>query len=266
MKINSLGRLTDHLFAKFSGTVVDRGSYTLIQTPSNPGYHWGNYIVFDRAPRAGDLREWTEIFDKEFTYYSTPGHYVFTWDTENNDTGEYQEFLDANYEFDSAAVLTANTLNSPPHVNSDILIRKIKLNKEWEDVIKLQTMCADPKFVNKNYEGFKRRQIAEYRKMSESGKGNWFGAFIGDQLMGDLGIFYEDGVGRYQNVGTHPELRRRGICGTLVYEAGKIAINDFGLKNLVMEADLDYHAARIYESVGFKKTESNHSLSWWKNK
>lgn len=51
MIIRSLGRRTDLIFAKFSGRVIDRGSYTLIQTPSNPGFHWRNYIVFDHAPQ-----------------------------------------------------------------------------------------------------------------------------------------------------------------------------------------------------------------------
>lgn len=33
-----------------------------------------------------------------------------------------------------------------------------------------------------------------------------------------------------------------------------------------MEADPEYHAARIYESVGFKRGEINYSLSWWKGR
>jgi len=32
-----------------------------------------------------------------------------------------------------------------------------------------------------------------------------------------------------------------------------------------MEADPDYHAARIYESVGFKRCEMTYQLSWWNN-
>lgn len=95
--------------------------------------------------------------------------------------------------------------------------------EDWESVIKLQTLCADPKYFNGYYEDFKRKQIAEYRQMTEAGMGNWFGAFIGDTLVGDLGIFFENEIGRYQNVGTHPNYRRKGIYGTLVYEAGKAA-------------------------------------------
>lgn len=63
MEINSLGRRTDLIFSKFSGSVHDRGSYTVIKTPSNPGYHWGNYLIFDKAPKGGDLQRWKDIFN-----------------------------------------------------------------------------------------------------------------------------------------------------------------------------------------------------------
>ena len=70
MEIRSLGFRTSLMFARFAGMVVDKGSYTLIQTPSNPGYYWGNFIIFDRAPSKGDLLKWKQLFDKEFGYLS----------------------------------------------------------------------------------------------------------------------------------------------------------------------------------------------------
>lgn len=264
MTVRSLGRRTDFIFARFSGSVEDKGSYTLIQTPSNPGYHWGNYIVFDKAPRAGDLRNWKELFDKEFPFYSEPHHYVFTWDTEVEEKGECHEFLDEGFEFDSAVVLTAKELSEPRHMNNSVSIRKIESNHDWNQVIGNQTLCADPKYLNEYYEDFKRGQMGQYRRMKEAGKGNWFGAFSGDKLVGDLGVYFEGDIARYQSVCTHPEYRRRGICGTLVFFAGQVALKEYGVQSLVMEADPDYHAARIYESVGFKRSETNYSLSWWK--
>jgi predicted GNAT family acetyltransferase len=56
-------------------------------------------------------------------------------------------------------------------------------------------------------------------------------------------------------VETHPEFRRRGICGTLVYESARHALGSLGAERLVMVADAHYHAARIYESLGFRPTE-----------
>lgn len=264
MKVKSLGRRTDFIFSKFSGSIIDRENYLAVKTPTNPGYHWGNYLIFEQAPKAGDLAQWKKLFDYEFPYYQEPHHYVFTWDKEEK--GDTQEFLDANFDFDSGVVLTANSLRSPPHFNPQVEVRKMATKKDWESAIELQTLCADSKYLNAYYEDFKRAQFEQYLKMSEMGMGNWFGAFIGDKLVGDLGIFFEGDIARYQSVGTHPDFRRQGICGTLVYLAGQIALKDYGVQTLVMEADPDYHAARIYESVGFQRNEINYSLSWWKSK
>ncbi|MBL6990887.1 MAG: GNAT family N-acetyltransferase [Bacteriovoracaceae bacterium] len=264
MKIRSLGRKTDLIFAKFSGSVVDKGSYTVIQTPNNPGFHWGNYIIFDHPPKAGSYEEWTNLFKSEFPYYDNPGHFVFTWDTENESKGEFDEFLSEGFEFDSGIVLVASKLNPSPHFEKtvDFSVRKITSEEEWEDIAQLQTLCADPKFEQSAYLEFKRQQMSNYKKMSQAGMGNWFGAYIEDKLVADLGIFYEGEIGRYQNVGTHPDFRRRGICGALVYKTGLLAFKEMGVKVLVMEADIDYHAARIYQSVGFAKNEINYALSW----
>ena len=64
--------------------------------------------------------------------------------------------------------------------------------------------------MNDHYVEFKKSQMRQYRKMSDAGKGYWFGAYLGGNLVGDLGVFCEAEVGRYQSVGTHPGYRRQG--------------------------------------------------------
>lgn len=59
--------------------------------------------------------------------------------------------------------------------------------------------------------------------------------------MADLGLFVIDGVGRFQSVETHPDYRRRGICGTLVYRAARCGFERLGAKTLVMIADEHYN-------------------------
>ena len=63
--------------------------------------------------------------------------------------------------------------------------------------------------------------MAHYRQMQRAGLGGWFGAFLGNRVVADLGLFCIGGVGRFQTVETVPEFRRQGICGTLVYQAAR---------------------------------------------
>src|SRR5436190_1618861 len=102
-------------------------------------------------------------------------------------------------------------------------------------------------------------------KVSEDvtgGRGMWLGGFLGDELVAGLGIFHDGEIGRYQQVCTHPKFIRRGICSRLVYQSALYAFDKMNLKELVMCAYEEYHAARIYESVGFKPVQQEFGLSW----
>ena len=65
MHVRSLGYRTDLFFPAFDGRIVDRGEYLVIQTPANPTYHWGNFLLFEAPPREGDLERWTQLFRQE---------------------------------------------------------------------------------------------------------------------------------------------------------------------------------------------------------
>ena len=53
---------------------------------------------------------------------------------------------------------------------------------------------------------------------------------------------------------------RRGLAGTLVHRVAAYALEERGLRTLVMVADPEYLAIRIYRSVGFEGTETQTQL------
>lgn len=165
-------------------------------------------------------------------------------------------------------VLTATEVSRPPKFSEQIEVRRVATDWDWEGALEVQVACRKPEHAADSYRTFKERQMARWRTMTEAGLGEWFGACVRDgivdnRIVGDLGVFVENGVGRFQSVGTHPDFRRRGICGTLVYEAARYAFERLGAETLVMVADEDYHAAKIYESVGFRQAEHQIGLTWW---
>ena len=105
------------------------------------------------------------------------------------------------------------------------------------------------------------RKAAHDRALCEAGHGTWWGAFVGDDLATVMGLVEVDGeLGRYQSVETHPDFRSRGLAGTLVHRVGAYGLEERGLRTLVMVADPDYLAIRIYRSVGFEGTETQTQL------
>lgn len=263
MNVQSLGHRTDLIFPQFDGEIIDRGDYLVILTPSNPTYHWGNYLLFSRPPGQNDLHTWKKIFDEEIGARQKAEHYAFGWDTVAGEQGEVQPFLDDGFSLTETVVLTTAQVQPPPKTNRDVSIRPIATDDEWEQAVQNQIACRLPEYGLAGYEVFKRAQMAHYRRMTRAGLGAWFGAFLGERLVADLGVFTSGDLGRFQQVGTHPDFRRRGICGTLVYQASRVAFEQMAVNMLVMAADENYHAARIYESVGFRPREHQAQLDWW---
>jgi ribosomal protein S18 acetylase RimI-like enzyme len=81
-------------------------------------------------------------------------------------------------------------------------------------------------------------------------------------MVGDLGVYWENEIAIFTNVGTHRDFRRMGVCNTLVYEVSCKLLENPNINVLALETDENYHAARIYESVGFKPTERLIHLEW----
>ncbi len=130
---------------------------------------------------------------------------------------------------------------------------------DWEMIFNNNMLCRDPndKEPLEDHKVFKRKQLKEYRGMCEKGLCQWYGIFIEDKIVADMAVFIIDGVAFFQDVETIPEYRRKGICGSAVYDVSRDLLESKRVHTLTMAADEDYHAARIYESLGYKMGEKS---------
>jgi GNAT superfamily N-acetyltransferase len=266
MNVRSLGYRTDLIFPSFDGEIVDRGDYLVIRSPANPTFYWGNYLLFSRPPQEGDLRKWRDLFAREIGVPPETEHQVFGWDSPEGDEGVIQPFLQAGFRLNHSVVMTSTELRRPARPSDLVSIRALKTESDWEKAVDNQVVCREPEFEETGYRVFRQRQMDRYRKMVESGLGDWFGAFVDQRLVADLGIFHAEGVGRFQSVETHPGFRRRGIAGTLIFRAGRQAMAEYGLHTLVIVAEQASSPARLYETLGFQPLEKQVGLEWWPQK
>ena len=267
LNVTSLGYRTDLIFASFAGEITDRGDYLVVRTPSNPSYWWGNFLLFASPPGAGDAERWTTLFGREIGEPPTVNHMVFGWDTVNGEAGEVAGFLERGFSLSREVVLTARAVVKPPKCNEAAEVRRLERDEDWAAALELGVACRDAQFEEASHRVYLSRKLADYRAMSRAGLGAWHGAFLEGRLVAGLGLFFDanasDGaVGRFQSVETHPDFRRRGLCGRLVFEVAREALAT-SASTLVMIADEDYHAAKIYESVGFEPAERQVALERW---
>lgn len=250
---------TDLIFSRFNGQVIEKQNYIVIRTPSNQGYHWGNYLVFQDAPSPGDETRWPLIFREEFADLPGVQHILFTWATRSEGSA-VPAFCELGYSLENSLALVASSVHRPQKYNNEVSVRPLASDADWESAVQNQIMVNE-KYEPNKFERFKRLQMANYRLMAEAGRGRWFGAFLNGKLVADLGVYFETEVGRFQSVVTHPQYRRLGICGRLVFDAANLAFSEFKVKRVAMVADADYHAAKIYESVGFLPVETTYCLA-----
>jgi hypothetical protein len=63
----SLGWRTDLIFPRFDAQVITRDDHLLVRTPHNPTFYWGNFLLYDHAPRESDAASWLASFDAEIS-------------------------------------------------------------------------------------------------------------------------------------------------------------------------------------------------------
>jgi len=250
--IRSLGYRTDLMIRLLEGSRVDdRGAYLAVRTPDNPGFRWGNFLLLAEPPQRGQASTWLERFAAEFPEAK---HVALGIDVTEISAVDVGEFADVGLKLDRSAVLTATAVQEPPRPDRGATYRELSGDGDWRQAEELSTVVnegelgPDPKFL--------AARIASQRGLTEAGHGSWFGAFVDDKLVANLGLVTDgSGIARYQNVETHPGWRRKGVAGTLVWYAGRRGLDDLA-STLVIVADPDQVAIRVYRSVGFIDAET----------
>ncbi|HEU5456546.1 MAG TPA: GNAT family N-acetyltransferase [Nocardioides sp.] len=251
MELRSLAWRTDLALLQAAGSEVeDRGDHLVVRTPANPGFYWGNYLLLDAPAGPDEVPEWLRAFERVFP---EAGHRTFGVDGADGSVDDLAPFRAAGMGVEASTVMTAQAVHEPAHPNTEATIRTLTTDEDWAQQVELA--LTDPELQGGRV--FATRRAAAERRLVEQELGQWFGAFLDGGLAASLGLFVaSEGLARYQGVMTHPELRGRGLCGTLVHHAGRFGFDELGVDTLVMVADPDYLAIRIYRSVGFTGSET----------
>jgi RimJ/RimL family protein N-acetyltransferase len=254
----SLAYRTDLMLLQLQGSAVERrDGYRVIRTPGNPSFWWGNYLLLDERPAPGELERWVETFHAE---HPAAAHVAIGLDTLDGVAPDADELAAAGLTAWGDTVMTARAVRPPPHPNTIATYRTLADDDDWAQQVELEMVTSDEEPTD-GHRVFIERRVADLRRLTESGAGDWYGAFIDGRLQSSLGLFTDgSGVARFQHVGTFPDARGRGLAGTLVHHVSRRAFDELGIETLVMVAEPAYHAIRIYRAVGFAGDETQLGL------
>jgi len=268
LKPLSLGWRTDLIFARFDGEVVEREGYRVVRTPTNPGFWWGNFLLFDAAPCAGDAAHWLECFDAEIARSQPASRHIAFGVNAAQPFELPADFVAAGLACYEATVLTMTAAQRrPPRSVLDTArfdVGPLVLPAQAALAVELHVASdAGEHQPVADYRLFRERQMARYGAMERAGLGHWFGVFTSEgQIVADCGLFVDDTrtLGRFQHVSTHPAFRRRGLCTALIHAVCAHGFEAMGLQTLVIVADPGDVAIGLYESLGFERGASSWQL------
>ncbi len=258
MRISSLGWRTDVSLRQREGAQIEEhDDHLVIRTAANPGYRWGNFLLFHSPPREGDAERWVRRFEHAFPAVQ---YLALGIDSPSGELGAADELSAAGLATNVDTVLTAASLRAPTRVSTEVELRPMQSDDDWRKALQLRVRTAADAGDTPAYRLFVEREMAAIRNVCEQGHGAWFAAARGAELHASLGIFdASPGTARFQSVDTHPEHRRQGLASNLLYAAGVWARTELRATTLVIAADPNYFAIDIYRSLGF--TEHEHKVS-----
>ncbi|MGC0422110.1 GNAT family N-acetyltransferase [Embleya sp. AB8] len=258
MNVTSLGFRTDLMLLALHGSDIERrDGYLVVRTPTNPTFHWGNYLLLAAPPAPGGAAGWVDTFRREFPDAS---HVALGVDGTDGATGDPDDLAAAQLDIERSTVLTAEALDPPPRPNTTATFRIAESDADWAQALALSE-ATNPGADPAAYREFARARLAGLRDLQSRGHGAWFGAFQDGELRAGLGLFTNgQGLARYQTVTTHPTHRNQGLATTLVHTAAQHARAHWQVSTLVIVADPTYLAINLYKSLGFEGSETQIQL------
>lgn len=247
------------MLLRLQGSVIEVArDHLIVRTPANPGFHWGNFVLAGEAWVDRPLADLVGVFQ---TAHPTAGHVAIGVDGLDGRVWGNDEVGECGLEVESSVVMTATEVQALLHPNSDAVCRMLASEADWAAAVDLHAV-EHHTFDPSEFRDHVQRRMAARREQQEAGLGGWFGAFLAGEMLCGLGLFTDgSGLGRFQSVDTLAGARRLGLASTLVHHASTVGLRDFAIRDLVMVADPDYAAIRIYRSLGFADSEIQVGLS-----
>jgi ribosomal protein S18 acetylase RimI-like enzyme len=144
---------------------------------------------------------------------------------------------------------------TPERASRTATVRRLT-QADLAEVAEIRRSQRPPEVAVAAYDAFSEQLERRYLALADAGHGALWGAFEAERCRAVLGLFMcADGSARYQNVVTHRDAQQRGLATRLVSEAGRRTLAETGATRLVICADTDGAAARLYQRCNFTAIE-----------
>lgn len=247
MPLLPLGWRTDLDVLARSGSQLESGDgYILVRSPDNPGFHWGNFLMVTSAQLAGQPLRCLAIFHDQLPWarhvaVGLPVAVARPWQ-------------EAGWPYEWDRVLASSRPPAGRPLPAGYTVRRLHSDDDWAGCLAAAVAehVRDGGNADAAYVDFVRGRMRSRALLTRESAGAFFAAFVGDDLVADLGIVLcGAGMARYQSVTTAPDHRRRGLASHLLAVAGQWAARR-GAVGWVIVAEPGSAAERLYRGLGMQ--------------
>lgn len=252
MPLRSLCLASDVLVLRGQSRLEELDDRFILRSPKEPDFWFGNCVMFKDAVVDPEVQ--IARFKSDFP---EARHVTLQWDIPDMERTEaFDAFENMGFEVDISDVLVLNGPLNRKAAPEGITIRPLSTDKDWDKATELQGLTGmEDRDHGSDYLPYIKTRMEVCRAQCETRFATWLGAFAGDELAGDLGIYADERTARFQAVETRASYRRRGICAALVTAGVDWALGKYPDTKVVIVADPEANAGRIYRRCGFELTE-----------
>jgi putative acetyltransferase len=249
---------SDVELARILGEVEQHDDCIVVRTPHNPGFYFGNFLLFPEPPE--DIEACCARFEQAFSPETK--HRCFQWSGEPLSEVASARAKALGFSPETSVSLALDSPDQlPPPRDHDWHIRPLDPKREFErfEALNIRSDPADSTGPA-SYRLFKQRIRDTIRQWMQRGRATWWGVFEGDAHVAQCGFAVLGDLGRFQAVETHPTYQRRGICSTLIAHVARHAFETHGVRRVLLAADGIGPAVGLYRRLGFEEDGFAHSI------
>lgn len=235
--------------------IFPRENCLIIKTLDNPKFVSANYILFRDSPTIESVKEWPNIFRKEFSNHSDIKHIKLVLDTGRQSKKIVDSFKREGFNFEDNETLALDSLQRPITYNNEIILQEVKDQEDWGEVFN-QQMQFKPDYLSKeHYEDFCQKLMKAYLKVRNLGTCLWFGAYLKNKCVANLGIMWNDEIVGFQRIIVDSQYRGMGIGPSMVYLATQWILENLPNREVIVWSEKESKASLMYRSLGYQFKE-----------
>ncbi len=249
---SSLGLATDILVLSKRAEIETHPLGWVLRTPNEPDFWFGNQLILRGDPPPPEVA--VAAFHEAFPQAE---HVTISWDAPERSLAEDLDTLaERGFVIEQDDVLALDGAPLPVAPTQGFVLRDVVDEGDWSKVADLKVAIGlEEGYQAQGYAAFIRGRCDGWRKAIAAGEGAWYGAFDGETLAADLGIFTDGRIARFQSVETAAAYRRRGLCSALVVHALDWLQQRAPHARPVIVAEAEGDAGRLYRRIGFALVE-----------